>query len=100
MFFWCPWCPWCSVLNFHEDFHVEEVAMRTHDTRLVDSQSFARCEVCLDYLPIEYYFTSGDTIVCRECETEYTLVSVHPVKLTMNSQGYHDSFIREMHFDE
>lgn len=46
-----------------------------------DRDRFGKCEICLELIPIEYYFSKGDSIVCYECSTEYTLLSKSPIKL-------------------
>jgi len=48
-----------------------------------DRRRFGKCEICMEYIPIEYYFGLGDAIVCYECGTEYILSSKDPVQLTM-----------------
>ena len=53
-----------------------------------DRNRFGRCEICLELIPIEYYFSTGDTIVCYECSTEYTLTSKNPVKLSLIEKSY------------
>lgn len=66
-----------------------------------DRERFGRCEICLEFIPVEYYFGEGDTIVCYECGTEYTLASKHPVKLTMLDGAYDsDDYFGELLFDE
>ena len=29
-----------------------------------------KCDICLEIIPIEYYFSIGDEITCHECGTE------------------------------
>lgn len=53
-----------------------------------DRERFGKCEICMEYIPIEYYFSKGDAIVCYECGTEYVLTSKEPVKLTMLEADY------------
>ena len=48
-----------------------------------EREKFGKCAICMEYIPIEYYFSKGDAIVCYECGTEYVLTSKDPVKLTM-----------------
>ncbi len=48
-----------------------------------ERERFGKCSICMEYIPIEYYFSTNDTIVCYECGTEYVLTSKDPVKLTM-----------------
>ncbi|WP_136810786.1 hypothetical protein [Desulfosediminicola flagellatus] len=66
-----------------------------------DRERFGKCEICLEYIPVEYYFGEGDTIVCYECGTEYSLISKNPVKLAMLDGGYDsDDYFGELLFDE
>ena len=53
-----------------------------------DREKFGKCSICMEYIPIEYYFSQGDAIVCYECGTEYVLSSKDPVKLTMLEAEY------------
>lgn len=48
-----------------------------------DRDRFGKCEICLRHIPIEYYFSKGDTIICYECGTEYILTEKNPVRLSM-----------------
>ena len=50
---------------------------RDHDAKTKGGQ----CVICLEHIPIEYYFKSGDVIICYECGTEYTILSKSPLKL-------------------
>jgi hypothetical protein len=52
-----------------------------------DRGKFGKCTICLEYIPIEYYFSIGDAIVCYECGTEYVLTSKDPVQLAMLDAG-------------
>ena len=47
-----------------------------------------KCEVCLKDIPIEYYFTPGDSITCTGCGTEYVLRSKSPLELAMQTIDY------------
>lgn len=47
-----------------------------------------KCEVCLREMPIEYYFTPGDSITCTGCGTEYVLRSKSPLELAMQTVDY------------
>jgi DNA-directed RNA polymerase subunit RPC12/RpoP len=49
---------------------------------------FYKCEVCLKNIPIEYYFTVGDSITCTDCGTEYVLQSKSPLELTRQAVDY------------
>ena len=55
-----------------------------------DNYRFGKCDICNEYIPIEYYFSKGDLIVCSECGTEYILTSKSPVKLSI-AEGSYDS---------
>lgn len=71
-----------------------------------DRERFGKCEICLEYIPIEYYFSTNDTIVCYECGTEYILVSKNPIELSMlegrfDPEDYDDDFYDDdLFFDE
>jgi hypothetical protein len=66
-----------------------------------DRERFGKCEICLEYIPVEYYFSKGDTIICYECGTEYTLVSKNPVKLVIADNPYiGDDYFGELLFDD
>lgn len=54
-----------------------------------------KCEVCLRDVPIEYYFTPGDSITCTGCGTEYVLRSKCPLELAVQAADY-----SRMDFDE
>lgn len=65
-----------------------------------DREKFGKCLICLEYIPIEYYFNEGDTIVCYECGTEYKLTTKFPVKLTISEGSYDiDGYTDEMSFE-
>lgn len=49
---------------------------------------YFKCEVCLKDIPIEYYFTPGDSIICTDCNTEYVLQSKSPLELTRQEVDY------------
>lgn len=57
---------------------------KQHDDRV----KFYKCEVCLKDIPIEYYFTAGDSITCTGCNTEYILRSKIPLELAMQAVDY------------
>lgn len=66
-----------------------------------DRDRFGKCEICMEYIPIEYYFTKGDEITCYECGTEYEILSKDPVKLSMLETKYdQDDYFGEMLFEE
>lgn len=48
-----------------------------------DVERFGKCDICLEIIPFEYYFSIGDEITCHECGTEYTILSKDSAKLTM-----------------
>jgi len=55
----------------------------------------------MEYIPVEYYFGTGDTIVCYECGTEYVLSSKDPVKLTMLQADYDpDDYFGDVLFND
>lgn len=56
-----------------------------------DSEKFGKCEICLNYIPIEYYFGDGDAVVCYECGTEYILTSRYPIRLSISENRYDPS---------
>lgn len=66
-----------------------------------DRERFCKCEICLETIPVQYYFSIGDTIVCHECGTEYILESKNPLKLTM-AEHYDDSddFTEDLYFED
>jgi hypothetical protein len=49
---------------------------------------YFKCEICLKNIPIEYYFTVGDSITCDDCKTEYILQSKSPLELTRQEVDY------------
>lgn len=49
---------------------------------------YFKCEVCLKDIPIEYYFTIGDSITCNDCSTEYVLQSKIPLELIRQAMDY------------
>jgi len=66
-----------------------------------DRERFGKCVICLEYIPVEYYFNTGDTLVCYECGTEYTILSKNPVKLKILEDSYaSDDYLGEMIFDD
>lgn len=66
-----------------------------------DRDRFGKCEICLKYIPVEYYFSKGDEIVCYECGTEYIISSKDPVKLNMVQDSYGaDDYYGELMFDD
>ncbi len=60
-----------------------------------DRVKYFKCEVCLKDIPIEYYFTAGDSITCNGCSTEYVLQSKSPLELTRQATDY-----SKLDFDE
>ena len=65
-----------------------------------DRDRFGKCEICLELIPIEYYFQKGDIITCYECGTEYEILSKSPVKLVMQEDVYDPDAYDEMRFDD
>ncbi len=66
-----------------------------------DRGKFGKCAICLEYIPIEYYFSIGDAIVCYECGTEYVLTSKEPVQLAMlDADRNPDDYYEDMIFDD
>ncbi len=65
-----------------------------------DRERFGKCQICMEYIPIEYYFSEGDEITCYECGTEYTLVKKNPVKLCMVDGYRSEDYFEELLFDE
>lgn len=65
-----------------------------------DQERFGKCKICLEYIPVEYYFSAGDRITCYECGTDYILDRKAPVKLTMVEDYGEDDYFGEMLFDE
>ena len=64
--------------------------MSTFNKHQRDKDRFAKCEICLSYIPVEYYFATGDEIICYECGTTYTIASKNPVKLNFAEIRYDD----------
>ena len=65
-----------------------------------DRERFGKCEICLEYIPVEYYFSEGDEITCYECGTDYTLLKKNPIKLGMVERYSNDDYFGELLFDE
>lgn len=65
-----------------------------------DRERFAKCDICLEYIPVEYYFSKGDLITCYECGTDYTLISKDPVRISMLESYGGDDYFGELLFDE
>lgn len=75
--------------------------MGKFNRRQGDTSRFGKCQICLNYIPVEYYFGVGDEIVCYECGTEYAISSKDPVRLDMIENRYNtDEYFEEMHFDD
>lgn len=44
-----------------------------------DEEDFeVRCELCDEYIVIEYYLDQGDLVTCEECEADYLIKSRDP----------------------
>ncbi|BHH86117.1 hypothetical protein [Desulforhopalus sp. 52FAK] len=65
-----------------------------------DRERLGKCEICLEYISVEYYLSEGDQIACYECGTEYTLLSKSPVKLVMMDDYGTEDYFGEMLFDD
>ena len=65
-----------------------------------DGERFGKCEICMELIPVEYYFSQGDQIICYECGTEYILLKKNPVKLAMNERYDLDDYFGEVLFDD
>ena len=65
-----------------------------------NSERFGKCQICLGYIPIEYYFGIGDEINCSECGTVYFIESKNPVKLRMSDFFTEDDNFSEMSFED
>ncbi len=67
-----------------------------------DGERFWKCDICMELIPIEYYFNEGDEITCYECGTDYKLASKMPVKLTTLTSSYDpdDDYAGEMRFED
>lgn len=66
-----------------------------------DRERFGKCQICLGYIPVEYYFSKGDEIICYECGTEYIVASKNPVKLEMIGDNFEtEEYFNEMIFDD
>lgn len=53
-----------------------------------ERQKYGKCEICLSSIPIQYYFSINDTIVCYQCGTEYLITSKEPIVLVMQEKRY------------
>lgn len=69
---------------------MKEIEMGKFNKHQDDRERLAKCEICLEYIPIEYYFGEGDAVVCYECGTEYILTSRNPIKLAITEGRYDD----------
>jgi len=78
----------------------KEAAMGKQNRQREGAEQFGRCEICLELIPIEYYFHKGDIIACQECGTEYEIISKSPVKLLKQDGDLDDEDYQEMSFDD
>lgn len=62
--------------------------MGKYDGKPNDRVKYFKCEVCLRNMPIEYYFSPGDSITCTGCNTEYQLQSKTPLELSRSTVDY------------
>lgn len=80
---------------------IREGTMGKFNKHQSDGERFGKCEICLEYIPVEYYFGIGDTIVCYECGTEYKITSKSPIRLSILEHNYgNDDYYEEMIFDD
>lgn len=80
---------------------MKEVKMGKLNKHHGDRERFGKCDICLEYIPVEYYFNKGDSLVCYECGTEYILTSKNPVKLTMSEARYDpDAYSGDLRFED
>ncbi len=87
------------LVPFFEGHNEED--MGKFNKRQGDGERFGKCEICMEYIPIEYYFNKGDEITCYECGTEYIILSKTPIKLSMLEVRYDpDDYFGEMMFDD
>lgn len=81
--------------------YLREDAMGKLNKHKSDRERFGKCDICMELIPVEYYFDEGDEITCRECGTDYILVTKVPVKLSMLSDTYDpDDYSGEMMFED
>lgn len=73
--------------------------MSTFNKHQRDKGRFVKCEICLSSVPVEYYFTQGDEIICYECGTTYTIISKNPVQLRFTEVRYDDDEIDKNYHD-
>lgn len=73
--------------------------MSTFNKHQRDRDRFAKCEICLSSIPIEYYFGEGDEIICYECGTTYTIISKNPVKVGFADAHYDDDDADETFYE-
>ncbi len=73
------------------------MSKHSHD----EAEEYGKCSICLEHIPVEYYFSAGDTLVCYECGTEYVLLSKNPVQLSILEEGeYQDDEYDSLRFDD
>jgi len=78
-----------------------EIKMGKFNKHQSDRDRFGKCDICLEYIPVEYYFSEGDAIVCYECGTEYILTSKSPVKLSISEATYDpDDYFGDLMFED
>lgn len=66
-----------------------------------ESEEYGQCSICLEHIPVDYYFSVGDTLVCDECGTEYVLLSTSPVELSILEEGgFIDDEYESLIFDD
>lgn len=75
--------------------------MGNFNKRQSERERYGKCQICLGYIPIEYYFGIGDVIDCYECGTTYIVESKNPIKLSLVDDRYSDDdYFGEMLFDD
>lgn len=77
-----------------------EAVMAKYNRRQSDRERFGKCVICESDIPIEYYFGTGDKLICYECGSDYTLLSKDPVKLQLEESLHEDGYLDELLFDE
>jgi hypothetical protein len=77
-----------------------EGKMSTFNKHQHDRDRFAKCEICLSSIPIEYYFSDGDEIICYECGTTYTIICKNPVKLHFAEVRYDEGDSDDKFYEE
>lgn len=53
-----------------------------------EEERFARCDVCDEYIAIDFYLDTGDLVCCEECDSEYVIKSLDPITLLLLADDY------------